>query len=234
MLIGALKTLRDKGNSVLLVEHDEAALRASEWIVELGPEAGENGGRLVFNGSIEDCLKSDVSRTGMYLSGRAKISRPSARLAPLDKFLSVKGASENNLKNIDASFPVGLFTVVCGVSGSGKSTLVNDILAKAAAAKLNGAKEIGRRAQGHRRTRQFRHLRPRRPVADRKEPAFKPRDIHKAFRPSARALFANGRSQKCADIPRGVSVSMSRADAASTAAGTAQSASTCSFSAKFT
>lgn len=143
MLIGALKTLRDKGNSVLLVEHDEAALRASEWIVELGPEAGENGGRLVFNGSIEDCLKSDVSRTGMYLSGRAKISRPSARLAPLDKFLSVKGASENNLKNIDASFPVGLFTVVCGVSGSGKSTLVNDILAKAAAAKLNGAKEIG-------------------------------------------------------------------------------------------
>lgn len=142
MLIGALKTLKDKGNSVLLVEHDEAALRAADWVVELGPEAGEKGGELTFNGTLADCLKSKTSRTGMYLSGRAKIGRPSPRLSPANGWLTVKKARENNLKNIDVKFPVGLFTVVCGVSGSGKSTLVNDILAKAAAAKLNGAKEI--------------------------------------------------------------------------------------------
>ena len=142
MLIGALKTLKDRGNSVLLVEHDEAALRAADWVVELGPEAGEKGGELTFNGTLADCLKSKTSRTGMYLSGRAKIGRPSPRLSPANGWLTVKKARENNLKNIDVKFPVGLFTVVCGVSGSGKSTLVNDILAKAASAKLNGAKEI--------------------------------------------------------------------------------------------
>lgn len=142
MLIGALKTLKDRGNSVLLVEHDEAALRAADWVVELGPEAGEKGGELTFNGTLADCLKSKTSRTGMYLSGRAKIGRPSPRLSPANSWLTVKKARENNLKNIDVKFPVGLFTVVCGVSGSGKSTLVNDILAKVAAAKLNGAKEI--------------------------------------------------------------------------------------------
>ncbi len=142
MLIGALKTLKDRGNSVLLVEHDEAALLAADWVVELGPEAGEKGGELTFNGTLADCLKSKTSRTGMYLSGRAKIGRPSPRLSPANGWLTVKKARENNLKNIDVKFPVGLFTVVCGVSGSGKSTLVNDILAKAAAAKLNGAKEI--------------------------------------------------------------------------------------------
>ena len=142
MLISALKKLKDKGNTVLLVEHDEAALKASDWVVELGPEAGEAGGRLVFNGSLEDCMKSKTSRTGMYLSGRLKVERPAPRLHPDGRCLTVKKARENNLKDINAKFPVGLFTVVCGVSGSGKSTLVNDILAKAAAFKLNGAKEI--------------------------------------------------------------------------------------------
>ncbi len=142
MLIGALRSLKDKGNSVLLVEHDEAALRASDWVVELGPEAGEAGGNLVFNGTLEDCLKSEKSRTGMYLSGRSKIKRPSPLLSPVNGWLTVKNASENNLKKVTAKFPIGLFTVVCGVSGSGKSTLVNDVLAKTAAAKLNGAKEI--------------------------------------------------------------------------------------------
>ena len=142
MLIGALKSLRDSGNTVLLVEHDEAALKASDWIVELGPEAGENGGRLVFNGTVADCMKSKESRTGMYLSGRAKIERHSLQMPPGKQWIEIKKARENNLKNINAKFPVGLFTVVCGVSGSGKSTLVNEILAKAAAFKLNGAKEI--------------------------------------------------------------------------------------------
>ena len=141
-LINAIKKLKARGNTVLLVEHDEDALNASDWIVELGPEAGEKGGELIFNGSISDCKKSKTSRTGMYLSGRAKIERPAPKIEVSNKFLTVKNASENNLKNITVKFPIGLFTVVCGVSGSGKSTLVNDILARQAAYKLNGAKEI--------------------------------------------------------------------------------------------
>ncbi len=141
-LINAIQTLKQRGNTVLLVEHDEDALNAADWIVELGPEAGEKGGQLIFNGDVEKCKKSDISRTGMYLSGREQIERCAKKL-PLGKsYLTIKNAAENNLKNITVKFPIGLFTVVCGVSGSGKSTLVNDILAKAAAAKLNGAKEI--------------------------------------------------------------------------------------------
>ncbi|MBO5255607.1 MAG: excinuclease ABC subunit UvrA, partial [Opitutales bacterium] len=147
-LINAIQKLKSRGNTVLLVEHDEDALNASDWIVELGKDAGEKGGELVFNGSVEACKQSEDSRTGMYLSGRKKIERPAPQLKLIDKYLTIKNASENNLKNINVKFPIGLFTVVCGVSGSGKSTLVNDILAKAAANKLNGAKEISGRHGG--------------------------------------------------------------------------------------
>lgn len=147
-LINAIKTLKNRGNSVLLVEHDEDALKAADWVVELGPEAGERGGNLMFNGTLQDCIKSDSSRTGMYLSGRARIERPAPKLSIVDKFIIVKGACENNLKNLTVKFPVGLFTVVTGVSGSGKSTLVNDILARAAAFKLNGSHEIAGRHSG--------------------------------------------------------------------------------------
>lgn len=142
LLIDALKLLKNRGNSVLLVEHDEAAILASDWVVELGPEAGELGGKVMFNGSIGDCKKSDVSRTGMYLTGRLSLKKPASDAKLGKNFLTVKNASANNLKNIDVKFPLGLLTVVCGVSGGGKSTLVNDILAKEAAFKLNGAKEI--------------------------------------------------------------------------------------------
>lgn len=147
-LINAINTLKERGNTVLLVEHDEDALNAADWIVELGPEAGEKGGELIFNGTLADCKASTVSRTGMYLSGRAKIVRPAPKLTLADRFITVKEASENNLKNITVKFPIGLFTVVCGVSGSGKSTLVNDILAAAAVSKLNGAKEIPGKHKG--------------------------------------------------------------------------------------
>lgn len=142
LLIDALKLLKNRGNSVMLVEHDEAAILSSDWVVELGPEAGEGGGNVMFNGSIEDCKKSKTSRTGMYLTGRLGLKKPASDALSDSRFLTVKKASANNLKNIDVKFPVGLLTVVCGVSGSGKSTLVNDILAKEAAFKLNGAKEI--------------------------------------------------------------------------------------------
>lgn len=141
-LIGAIKNLRDGGNSVILVEHDEDAMRASDQIVELGPKAGFSGGELIFSGSFNECVKSKISRTGAYLSGKVKVEKLSPAPKKSGKILRIKGASARNLKNITADFPVGLLTVVCGVSGSGKSTLVNDILAKHAARELNGAKEL--------------------------------------------------------------------------------------------
>ena len=142
LLLEALKELKNRGNSVLLVEHDAAAISASDWVVELGEGAGENGGKVMFNGPLKDCMESEKSRVGAYLSGRAFLKKPAMSLTPDGRSITIKGARENNLKNVDVKFPVGLLTVVCGVSGSGKSSLVNDILAKAAAFKLNGAREI--------------------------------------------------------------------------------------------
>ena len=141
-LIGAIKNLRDGGNSVILVEHDADAIKASDYIIELGPKAGFSGGEVVFKGSLSECRKSKYSRTGAYLSGRAQIEKYSPSPKPDGRILRVKNAREHNLKNITVDFPVGLLTVVCGVSGSGKSTLVNEILANEAARKLNGAKQL--------------------------------------------------------------------------------------------
>ena len=141
-LIGAIKNLRDGGNSVIVVEHDADAIKSSDYIVELGPKAGFSGGEIVFKGTVKECEKSKTSRTGAYLSGRVKIEKHSPAPAQSGKFVEIKKAAEHNLKNIDVKFPLGLMTVVCGVSGSGKSTLVNEILAKYAAHELNGAKEL--------------------------------------------------------------------------------------------
>ncbi len=151
-LIGTLRNLRDLGNSVIVVEHDEDTIRAADHILDLGPGAGPRGGRLVAQGSIEDILKSEDSLTGQYLSGRLGIRVPKVRVPPRkrdrklvdgigDGWLTVHGARENNLKNVKAAFPASCLTCVTGVSGSGKSTLVNDILWAALARDLNGAKE---------------------------------------------------------------------------------------------
>lgn len=142
-LIDTLKHLRDLGNTVLVVEHDEDTIRQSDFLVDMGPGAGSKGGQIVAMGSPEEVAKNPDSITGRYLSGTEKIAVPKKRRKPnQDQQLIVRGARENNLKNIDVAFPLGLMTVVSGVSGSGKSTLVNDIVAKELAARLNRSQVV--------------------------------------------------------------------------------------------
>jgi excinuclease ABC subunit A len=143
-LLDTLVALRDRGNTVIVVEHDEDTLRLADELIELGPEAGVEGGSLLFQGTPAACMKlpPKLSRTGGYLSRQLAVVRDAAQKIPDGAWLTVREARANNLRGLDARFPVGLLTVVTGVSGSGKSTLVNDVLAAAAARKLNGAKTI--------------------------------------------------------------------------------------------
>ena len=140
-LLGSLMKLRDLGNSLIVVEHDEDTMRAADCIVDIGPGAGEHGGQLVAMGTAEDLMKNEDSITGAYLSGKLKIPVPSERRKPTG-FLTIKGAAENNLKNIDVKIPLGIMTCITGVSGSGKSSLINEILYKRLARDLNRARVI--------------------------------------------------------------------------------------------
>lgn len=140
-LLGALIHLRDLGNTLIVVEHDEDTMLAADYIVDIGPGAGEHGGELVAAGTPKQIMKNKNSVTGAYLSGKIKIPVPKERRQPTG-FLTVKGAEQNNLKNIDVEFPLGIMTVVTGVSGSGKSSLVNEILYKSLAKHLNRAHTI--------------------------------------------------------------------------------------------
>lgn len=139
-LLATLQRLRDLGNTLIVVEHDEDTMLAADHIVDIGPGAGRNGGEVVFEGKVEDLLKSETSITGQYLSGRKCIPVPAVRRKGNGKKLTVKGCAVNNLKHTDFTIPLGTFTCVTGVSGSGKSSFVNEILYKKLAAELNGAK----------------------------------------------------------------------------------------------
>ena len=138
-LIATLQRLRDVGNTVIVVEHDEDTMRAADWIVDFGPGPGVKGGEIVAQGTLKDLTKARQSLTGAYLAGKAEIAVPKERKKPDGRFFTVRGARHNNLKNIDVAFPLGLFIGVTGVSGSGKSSLVADILREALARDLNRA-----------------------------------------------------------------------------------------------
>ena len=140
-LLSALMKLRDLGNTLIVVEHDEDTMRAADYIVDIGPAAGEHGGEVIATGTAEEIMKNENSITGAYLSGRRKILVPEERRKP-NGYLTIKGARQNNLKNIDVDIPLGIFTCVTGVSGSGKSSLVNEILYKRLARDLNRARTI--------------------------------------------------------------------------------------------
>ncbi len=137
-LLGALRGLQSLGNTLIVVEHDEDTMREADFIVDVGPLAGEHGGEIVATGTVEDIIKEKRSITGQYLSGKKKIAVPEVRRKP-SNWLKIQGASENNLKNIDVDVPLGIFTCITGVSGSGKSSLINEVLYKALARKLNRA-----------------------------------------------------------------------------------------------
>ena len=212
-LIATLKNLRDLGNTVIVVEHDEDTMRSADYIVDVGPGAGVHGGEIVAAGSVKDICKAKRSITGDYLSGRKRIAVPQTRRTGNGNYLTVRGARENNLRNIDVKFPLGEFICVTGISGSGKSSLINEILYKTLACELNGArsragkcdgveglefvdKVIGIDQQPIGRT--PRPIRPLIPVCSMISARYSPRH----------------RMPKCAVTARGVSVLMSRAAAA--------------------
>ena len=146
-LLATLKHLKDLGNTVIVVEHDEDTMRSADWIVDIGPGAGEHGGEIVASGTVDDIIACPESLTGMYLSGKRKIEVPAERRVPAGK-ITIHGAREHNLKNIDVDIPLGVLTLVTGVSGSGKSSLINEILYKELARALNKAKVIPGESDG--------------------------------------------------------------------------------------
>lgn len=155
-LIESLKKMRDLDNTLIVVEHDEDTMLAADWLIDIGPGAGEQGGQIIASAPPEEVMKNEASLTGRYLSGKEFIPLPTERRKPDGRYIEVVGAAENNLKKVNAKIPIGLFTVVTGVSGSGKSTLVNEILYKSLAKKLNRARLV--RPGKHKEIRGIEHL----------------------------------------------------------------------------
>ncbi len=190
-LIETLLALRDLGNTLIVVEHDEETIEAADWVVDIGPGAGVNGGEVVHSGPYSALLEDRASMTGEYLSGRREIPMPAKR-RKIDKkrMLSVVGARANNLRNVTADFPLGVLTAVTGVSGSGKSSLVNDILYQVLASRSERCAHRSRQAHTGDRTRQPRQGRACRPGADRPYAEVEPGHLHGCVRPHPHTLFS--------------------------------------------
>ena len=177
-LLGTLTHLRDLGNSVIVVEHDEDTMRAADFIVDIGPGAGKNGGEVVATGTAEEIMACEESVTGAYLSGKLKIPVPAVRKKP-ESWIKIRGARENNLKNVDVDIPLGVMTCVTGVSGSGKSSLINEILYKHLAKDLNRAHCIAGTHDGIDGVEQLDKVIAIESVADRQDSAFKSCNIYR-------------------------------------------------------
>ncbi|GMA37486.1 hypothetical protein [Demequina litorisediminis] len=222
-LIETLTRLRDLGNTLIVVEHDEDTIRAADWVVDIGPGAGEHGGEVVHTGTVEELLVNERSLTGAYVAGTRSIAVPDERRTPqAGREITVVGARENNLRNVDVTFPLGVLTAVTGVSGSGKSTLVNSILYTSLANTLNRARQVPGRHTRITGVDQARQDRARRPGPHRQDAPLQPGDLHRSVGQDPQGSSLTRRKPRSAATARGASPSTSRAGAASPAPETAR------------